>query len=197
MRKDAMRLCASLPVCFFFLVAVPIFAWAEGAKIEKIAVEMIKDDIVVSFELDKGFNKSIDRDIQDGIEKDFYFYVVLNQKHENWFYEEVAEKTIRYTVKYDTLKKGYAVRRREGFETMERLFDAAEEMRAFVSRAAKIHLAPISLLEQNQRYHVWIKAQMKASHIPRQLDRFLFFIPFLELDTPWAKSGSLYAPQRP
>jgi len=156
---------------------------------------MIQKEIVVSFQLDNGFNRSIKRDIQDGIEKDFYYYVVLNKKYKNWFYEEIAEKTIRYTVKYNTLKKGYTVRRFEGFNRLERVFDSPEEMRAFISRVEKIRLAPISLLEQGHRYHVWVKAQMKASHVPLHLDRFLFFIPFLEVDTPWAKSGSLYAPQ--
>ncbi len=183
-----------LPLALFFWVAVSMTVWAGDAQIEKVGVQMSEGEIVVSFELENGFNGSIERDIQDGIEKDFYFYVVLNQKHQNWFYEEIVEKTIRYSVKYDTLKKDYTVRRREGFDKMERVFDSAEEMRAFISRGQKIPLAPISLLEKDQRYHVWVKAQMKASHIPRDLERLLFFIPFLELDTPWAKSGSLYAP---
>jgi hypothetical protein len=188
-----MRIRSATLLCYFFLVAVPILAWAGRERIEKIAVEIIKEEIIVSFELGNGFNRATERDIQDGIEKDFYYYVVLNQKEDHWFYEEVAEKTIRYTVKYDTLRKDYTVRRREGLEIVERVFDSAEEMRAFISRGEKIHLAPISLLKQGRRYHVWVKAQMKASHIPRDLERLLFFIPFLELDTPWAKSSSLYA----
>jgi len=186
-----------LILCLLFLVIVPILAWAESAQINKIAVEMNQGGVVVSFELENGFNRSIERDIQNGIEKDFYYYIVLNQKQKNWFYEEIAEKTIHYSVKYDTLKKGYTVRRREGLDRVERLFDTAEEMRAFISRGQKSRLAPISILQPDHRYHVWVKAQMKASHVPRDLERFLFFIPFLEIDTPWAKSGSLYAPQGP
>lgn len=182
-------------LCLFFLVAVPGFAWAKDAQIKKIAVEITEEEIVVSFELENGFKRSITRDIQDGIEQDFYFYVVLNQKHRHWFYEEVAEKTIRYSVKYDTLKTGYTVRRFEGQDKVERVFDSQDAMRAFISQGQTIHLGPISLLKPDHRYQVWVKAQMKASHIPRDLERFLFFIPFLELDTPWAKSDSLYAPR--
>lgn len=181
-------------LCLLFLVFVPAFGWAGRERIEKVAVEIIKDEIVVSFDLADGFNKSTQRDIHDGIEKDFYYYIVLNQKEDHWFYEEIAEKTIRYTVKYDTLKKSYTVRRREGPDRIERVFDSQSAMRAFISRGERIRLAETSLLKQNRRYHVWVKAQMKATHVPRDLERFLFFIPFLELDTPWGKSGSLYAP---
>ncbi len=187
-------------LCLIFLFLAPLFAWAKDARIENLSVEMIKEEggtppaIIVSFALEDGFNGSIMRDIQDGIQKDFYYYVVLNQKQKHWFYEEIAEKTIRYTVKYDTLKKDYTVGRREGANRADRVFDSQEEMRAFISREQKIRLAATSFLKQDHRYNVWVKAQMKASHIPRDLGRFLFFIPFLDIDTPWAKSGSLYAP---
>ena len=191
-----MRIFISI-VCLLFLSVFSTLAWAGKERIEKIAVEIVQDEIVVSFELMNGFNSATQRDIQDGIEKDFYFYVVLNQKEDHWFYEEVAEKTIRYTVKYDTLKKRYTVFRREGLERTERVFDTQSEMRTFISRGEKIRLSGTSLLKQGRRYHVWVKAQMKASHVPRDLERFLFFIPFLEIDTPWAKSGSLYAPKSP
>ncbi|MEK7702525.1 MAG: DUF4390 domain-containing protein [Nitrospirota bacterium] len=179
--------------CFFLFFIFPSWTWAEGARIRKIAVEKTNKEVVVSFVLMKGFNSTIERNIQDGIEKDFYYYVVLNQKYENWFYEEVAEKTIRYQVKYDTLTKIYSVRRFEGTDSESYLFDSQNKMEDFVSRGENIRLAPISLLRKKHRYHVWVKAQMKAAHVPLRLDHFLFFIPFLDLDTPWGKSSAIYA----
>jgi hypothetical protein len=186
-----------LMVWFFLITAFPQFTWAGKEQIKNVTAEIVRGTIVVSFELSRGFNKQIEQDIQDGIEKDFYYYVVLNQKEDHWFYEEIAEKTIRYTVKYDTLTKNYTVRRREGGEHREHVFDSQMEMRAFVSRGENIRLAETSILKPDRRYHVWVKAQMKSTHVPRDLERFLFFIPFLELDTPWGKSSSLYAPKHP
>jgi hypothetical protein len=180
-------------VLLLTLLILPPGVSAGGARIEKIATEKVLGAIWVSFELTNGFNRAIQRDIQDGIEKDFYYYIVLNQKHQNWFYEEVAEKTLRYRVKYDTLTKVYTVRRFEEDFFEEHVFDSLSAMRDFVSRGEKIRLAGVSL-KQNHRYHVWVKAQMKASRVPLHLDRFLFFIPFLELDTPWKKSAAIYAP---
>ncbi|MEK7286621.1 MAG: DUF4390 domain-containing protein [Nitrospirota bacterium] len=182
----------ALILAIALLSVLPLEA-ATGPRIRNLNVGKKNEEIFVSFELIKGFNATIKRDIQDGIEKDFYYYVVLNQKHKNWFYEEVAEKTIRYQVKYDTLTRVYAVRRFEGAHSAVYQFDSQNEMESFVARGEKIRLTPITRLKKNHRYSVWVKAQMKAAQVPLHLDRLLFFVPFLDLDTPWNKSESLYA----
>jgi hypothetical protein len=176
-----------------FLLLFTSLAFAGRERIDNIQVEIINDEILASFELKEGFNRKIERDIHDGIEKDFYYYVLLNQKHENWFDEEIVARTIRYTVKYDTLKKSYTVRRQDEMAIEEQVFDRIEAMRAFVSAERRFPVAMRSYLEHHHRYFLRVKAQMKASHVPLYLDRFLFFIPFLELDTPWTQSLSIYA----
>ncbi len=190
--RSLLNMLLTKSLALFFLL-FPSLAIAGRERIDPVQVEIIHDEIFASFELKEGFNRKIEKEIHDGIEKDFYYYVLLNKKHENWFDEEVVAKTIRYTVKYDTLKKIYTVRRQDERATAEQVFDRVEDMRAFVSEKRRFPMAARSHLEPGHRYFLRVKAQMKASHVPLYLDRFLFFIPFLELDTPWAQSRSIYA----
>ncbi len=174
------------------LLVVPEGLFAAGSeRIRNVVTEVKNQEIVVTAELVDGFNGEIIRDIHDGIPKDFYYYLLLKRKQKNWFDEEILAKTIRYTVKYDTLKKKYAVVQREGERTMENTVDDLETMKRIVSKIDQVKLAPVSVLRSRNRYYVSVKSQMKAAKLPFYVDYFLFFIPFLEIDTPWADSDSL------
>ncbi|NKE69413.1 DUF4390 domain-containing protein [Candidatus Manganitrophus noduliformans] len=177
---------------FLILLVVPEGLFAAGSeRIRNVVTEVKNQEIVVTAELVDGFNREIIRDIHDGIPKDFYYYLLLKRKQKNWFDEEILAKTIRYTVKYDTLKKKYAVVQREGERTVENTVDDLETMKRIVSKIDQVKLAPVSVLKSRNRYYVSVKSQMKAAKLPFYVDYFLFFIPFLEIDTPWADSDSL------
>ncbi len=177
---------------FYALFFSPSSAWAEP-HIEALEIDIANAEIFVSYKLARGFSRETKRDIHDGIEKTFYHYIVLTLKHEEWFDEEITSQTLLHTVKYDTIKKVYTVRRQNGQEIQEQVTDHWNEMEAWVANVEKIYLAPISLLKPDRRYFARVKAQMRVSHVPLYLDRFLFFIPFLELNTPWKQSRSIYS----
>ncbi len=164
---------------------------AKGARVINVAVEIEDKDIVVSADLVRGLSDKTVSDIHHGIPKDFYYYLVLFQKQKNWFDEEIASKTLRLTVKYDTLKKHYTVSQKQNEEVTEQVFPDFPSAQQILLKIDRVKLAPVSLLKQGKRYHVGIKSQMKASKFPLYLDYFLFFIPFLELDTPWSYSHTI------
>lgn len=176
-------------LCAFF--PSPLLA-AGRERIQNVTAKIVDEQIVVSADLTRGFNPEIVADIQNGISKDFYYYLVLKRKQRSWD-EEIFSKTLRYTVKYDTLKKQYRVVVTEGGRVTESLWDDFESMQKLVSRIEQVNLAPVSLLSSSRRYYVSVKAQMKAAKLPLYLDYFLFFIPFLELDTPWSHSETFSA----
>lgn len=174
------------------LFTVPNNLFAAGSeRIKNVVTEIRNQEIVVTAELVDGFNREIINDIHDGIPKDFYYYLLLKRKQKNWFDEEILAKTIRYTVKYDTLKKKYTIVQRDGERVVENTVDDIETMKRIVAKIDRVKLAPIRFLRPRNRYYVSVKSQMKAAKLPFYIDYFLFFIPFLELDTPWADSESL------
>jgi hypothetical protein len=66
-----------------------------------------------------------------------------------------------------------------------------------VSQVDRIPVATTDHLRRRTTYLISVKAEMKAPRLPLYLDYFLFFIPFLELDTPWADSAPFRAPDAP
>jgi hypothetical protein len=176
-----------------FTLLFPPMGWAASPQIQKLEVALVQGEIRGSFVLAGGLSKKIEQEILDGLQKELYYYLILTQKHEDWFDEEITAKTIHYTMKYDTLKKIYTVRQQIEGQTAEQTFDALPSMWGFVSKGGPFFVAPGTLLKPNHRYFLRAKAQMKVSHVPLHLDRFLFFVPFLEMDTPWKQSRSIYA----
>ncbi len=189
MMKRASWTAFLLLLVLFLAPAQPFAAGPE--RIKKVTTEIINQEIVVSAELVDGFSREIINDIQDGIPKDFYYYLLLKRKQKSWFDEEVLARTIRYTVKYDTLKKKYAIIQTDGERVVESTVDDIETMKRLVAKIDHVPLAPISFLKSRNRYYVSVKSQMKAAKLPFYVNYFLFFIPFLELDTPWADSDIL------
>jgi hypothetical protein len=173
-----------------FVVPADLFA-AGSERMKNVVTEIKNQEIVVTAELVDGFSREILNDIHDGIPKDFYYYLLLKRKQKNWFDEEILAKTIRYTVKYDTLKKKYSIVQRDGERVVESTVDDVETMKRLVSKIDRVKLAPTRFLKSRNRYYVSVKSQMKAAKLPFYVDYFLFFIPFLELDTPWADSDTL------
>jgi hypothetical protein len=163
-------------------------ARAAGERIVNLNVSLKGGEITLSAELVKGFSRQVVQDLQNGIPKDFYFYFLLKRKQKGWFDEEIYAKTLRYTVKYDRLKNQFLVTRRDGVVVEEMVLENLEAAEGLISKINGVRMAPLSLLKPKGSYYISVKAQMKASKLPLYLDYFLFFIPFLELDTPWADS---------
>ncbi len=157
-------------------------------KIRNVTVETIDQNIYVSARLTGGFHKEIIRDIHNGIPKNFYYYLVLKRKDSNWFDEEILSKTLRYTVKYDTLKKSYLVATDIDGESTEKQLAEFQSMKDIVTQVDHVQIARFADLIHRSRYYISVKSQMRAAERPFYLDYFLFFIPFLEIDTPWENS---------
>ncbi|MEK7825437.1 MAG: DUF4390 domain-containing protein [Nitrospirota bacterium] len=179
-------------LCFLSsLILVPFSAIADE-NISDLSVTIQNKDIMVSAKLIGAFSNTIEEDIKNGIPKDLFYYILLKRRQNNWIDEELLQVTIKYTIKYDILKKQYIVTSREGTKNSQRVIENYQEMADLITRVNNIKLTETDILKSNESYYVSVKAEMKATAIPLHLDYFFFFIPFLELDTPWADSSIIY-----
>ncbi|MBI5746017.1 MAG: DUF4390 domain-containing protein [Nitrospirae bacterium] len=180
-------------ICFSSsAILFPFSALADDEKITDLSVTIQNKDILVSAKLIKAINSTIEEDIKNGIPKDLFYYILLKRKQNIWIDEEILSVTLKYTIKYDILKKQYIVTSREGTKNSQRVIENYQEMVDLSSRVNNVKLADTDILNAKESYYVSVKAQMKATAIPLHLDYFFFFIPFLELDTPWADSSIIY-----
>ena len=182
-------------LCSLFLASLlPSPAIAGDEKISDLGVSIQNNkDVMVSARLINAFNNTIEEDIKNGIPKDLYYYILLKRRLGLWIDEELLSVTIKYTIRYDILKKQYIVISREGIKNNQKVTENYQEMVDLISRINNIKLAETDLLKPKDSYYVSIKAEMKATTIPFYLEYFFFFIPFLELNTPWADSSIFYS----
>lgn len=185
------RLIGASMLCIAILSA-PVPVQASEERIANLTIQFKNSDILVSANLIRGFSQTTEEDIRNGIPKDLYYYILLTKDQPLWFDDELISKTIKYTVKYDLLKKQFMVTRRENGATQQEITEDFVAMKRLISTINNVKIASIQALNYRDTYYVSVKAEMKAAKLPFYLDYFLFFIPFLEVDTPWAHSGPLY-----
>ena len=173
-----------------------LFLSAEGEasdeRVANLVIQITNTDILASANLIRGFSRTTEEDIQNGIPKDLFYYLLLKRRQPLWFDEEMISKTIKYTVKYDLLKKQYLVTRRINGTIQQEVLEDFMAMKRLISTINNVKITDVHVLNDKDTYYISVKAEMKATKLPLYLDYFLFFIPILEVDTPWADSAPLY-----
>ena len=177
----------------FFWIGHPE-GWAADERITDLTITTSpQGEILVSARLIQALQGKVANEIQHGVPKDLFFYVLLMKRQTAWFDEELLSKTIRYTIQYDVLKKQYRLYTRQETGETNRTVENFQEMADLISKIDNVRIAAMRMIEPNETYYVSVKAQMKASRVPFYLTYLLFFVPVLELDTPWADSSPFYA----
>jgi len=177
--------------CFLFL-SLPVLVQASDERIANLMTRITDSDILVSANLIKGFSRTTEEDIQNGIPKDLFYYLLLKRRQPLWFDEELLSKTIKFTVKYDLLKKQFYVTRSIDSMVQQEVMEDFGTMKRLISNINNVKIADSKMLNLEDTYYISVKAEMKAAKLPFYQEYFLFFIPFLEVDTPWAHSGPFY-----
>ena len=150
-------------------------------------------EIYVSAGLIRWLNPELKEDIKNGIPKDLFYTIVLKKRVPMWFDEDLQSITIKHTIKYDVLKEQFHVSTWDGHSKQERIAPDVEQLMELISTINNVKMNLDRRLKKRHTYYISIKAEVKASRLPFYLDYILFFIPVLELDTPWANSAPFYA----
>ena len=170
-------------------------ASAAGERITGLAATVTDNKIVVSGELTQWFSRAIEDNIGHGIAKDLFFYILLKRREAYWYDEELLAMTLQRTIQYDLLTKRYVVTIRpdKTAQARQETFDDLGAARALLSKVDRATLTSRDRLRSGEVYYVSMKAEMRAGRVPRYLEYFLFFIPFLDVSTPWTDSSPFSA----
>jgi Domain of unknown function (DUF4390) len=170
------------------------FSYAEDERIAQLTATILNNvEVAVSAELIQWYNRNIKEDLNNGIPKDLYYYILLKKRQPGWFDEEMVSKTIKHTIKYDVLKNQYSITTRMDGQTSQKTVESFDEMADLISRIDHVKITTKKRMRARNTYYISVKAQMRATNVPFYLEYILFFIPALELDTPWADSAPFYA----
>ncbi len=168
-------------------------AYGANESIDQLTVTRQDGRLYVSAVLNPGLASRLDEDLRKGLAKDLYYYLVLKRRQRVWFDEEVVTVTVKHSIKYDLLKREYIVISRLPSGVIQTIVPDFQSARKLVSQVDHVPVADESRLRRGKKHLVSVKAEMKAPQLPLYLDYFLFFIPFLDIDTEWRDSATFRA----
>lgn len=180
-------------LCLGFLF-FPRPARAAEASIKNIVISNSYTHLNLQFRLANAFDPKMEEAIATGIATTFHFYVSLYQHRTMWNDRPLKSLTLERTLKYDTLKKEYLVTIRAGNDNgvATEVFTTLQEAKKCMSSVEILSFYPIWKLERNSTYSFTIKAESKGVEPPAYLHYLLFFLKWMNFETPLVEEEFKY-----
>jgi hypothetical protein len=167
-----------------FVLFPPLVIGAQAPTLTSITVSSTNEDLLLHLKLEGAFVEKIKRQILDGIPTSFAFIIRLDQVHELWLDQKIADIRVVHTVTYDNVKKEFIVRR--SWKNNEAEVTASfEEAQQWMNQIDNLKIIPISRMEPGTQYQLLAKAEVSKKKLPLNLHYILFFISFWDEETDW------------
>ena len=151
-----------LPQYYYWLVFGVVFlatdsAIVSGAELTDFVMSNSRGDLRLSLKVRSVFTEEVKEALIDGLSFTIVFSIALYQVQNFWFDKQIAQKTVRNTVKYDLLKKDYRVVRSwdSGSSLVVWTIDNAKKLMTEVNDVKVTNLAG---LKRSQKYQIRAKA---------------------------------------
>jgi hypothetical protein len=179
-------------VILFFLLGAAIPAlimpapvFAQKARLTDMVVSNTRDDLLLFVKVEGAFTEQMEQAVLNGISTTFSFIVRL-EKINSFFMPNtlVEEQKVTHTIKYESLKKQFHVRR--SWEDDRILTTQSfEEARKWMSEIKSLKIAPLNLLQEGRSYRVRAKAKLDTVELPYYLNYVFFFVSLWNFETDW------------
>jgi hypothetical protein len=173
------------------LLSVHGLAAAKDAKLTNIIVTNTRDDLLIYLSVEGAFTQKMEDAVQRGVPASFSFFVNLYRIRNMWLDKEMADLTIMHTIKYNSLKKEYAVTRSwdDNSPVVVKSLDAAKKL---MSEIDSLRVIPLAALEKGKQYQIQAKAKLSRVTLPYYLHYVLFFLAFWDFETDWYTIDFIY-----
>ncbi len=180
-----------LLVLGILLLSIHGLAIAKDATLTNIIVTNTRDDLLVYLSVDGAFTKKMEDAVRRGVPASFSFFVNLYRTRSMWLDKKMADLTISHTIKYNSLKKEYAVSRSwdSNSPVIVQSFDAATKL---MTEIDSLKVIPLGLLEKGKQYQIQAKAKLNRVTLPYYLHYVLFFLSFWDFETDWYTIDFIY-----
>lgn len=175
---------ASAVILCLMLVLKPAAFGSEGAILKDIVVTNTRDDLLLYLNTDGAFREKMKTAILSGVPATFSFFINLNLVRNYWLDKSIADKKVTHTIKYDSLKKEFIVKR--SWEKGDMLRTTSfEEAQKLMTEIASLRISPLKKLEKGRRYRIKAKAELSKLTLPFYLHYVLFFVSLWDFETDW------------
>jgi len=179
-------------LCIFIAIFIlPLKSYSLEAQITNLLITNTRNDVLVYFRVNNCFTEKMEDAILAGIPTTFTFYVELYRQRKFWLDKEMADITIKHTIKYDNVKKMFYVSLKDGEKIFEQFRNFAMAKRA-MSDLNGIVIVPMKKLLRNRKYYVRVKAQLDKVRLPLHMEYVFFFVSLWDFETDWYKEEFIY-----
>jgi hypothetical protein len=178
------RIRTALAAAAAAILALAAPARAEAPHISPLSVEVVGNDLFITFVLNGAIDPDLARRIESGLETSIDYDVRLDERNRYWFDQELDAHHFRVTAAYNPVKREYVVRDfwdRKPAATLA-TSNFAEAARLLVSRS---RLPAFRVRRGWPHKHLYVK--MRASY---DAGHFFALAP-VDSTTDWKKSKTV------
>ncbi|MGE5312126.1 MAG: DUF4390 domain-containing protein [Nitrospirota bacterium] len=166
------------------LAAAAVFHRGAEATLSDIIVTNTREDLLVFFKIEGCFTREMDEAILNGIPTTFTIFVQLSRARLCWTDESLSAREIEHSIKHDSLKNEFQVRRTEDGSKALVFKDFAAAKKA-MAEVKGLKVAPLQRLVKGNKYQLRVKAELQKVRLPLNLHYVLFFLSLWDFDTDW------------
>lgn len=172
-----------IPLLVLVMAATPA-AGAAHPTLSNITVSNTGADLLLHLNLEGSFSEVVRQSVLTGKTTSFAFRVQLSQVQDFWLDQKIADLSVIHTVKFDSLKKEFTVRRSwTGYEA--EVTPSFEEAQRWMNQIEGLKIVPLSRMGKGVRYELRAKAEVSKKSLPLNLHHVLFFVSFWDEQTDW------------
>ncbi len=188
-RICARRICVAAAFLFLTVLSGPMDA--IGAEISSMAVSNTEENLILSIKVDGAFTDKMKEAVLSGISTSFSYVITLTQTRTLLPDKLVHEIKLTNTIRYDTLRNTFTVRR--SWENYRPLTTSSfAEAKRWMSEVIDVPIIPLEALENDIRYKINAKAELDRVTLPYFLNYVFFFISLWDFETSWHSVDFIY-----
>lgn len=175
-----------LIVAGLLLAPLLTFSMAEAQKatISDISITSNRDDLLLNFRVNDCFTPEMSKAIDNGIPTTFDFLVRLYEIKDFQFDRRMVELLLTHEIRYDSLKKTYAVTLPEQKNKIVEVGDL-EKAKRVMCQVSDVKITDIKSLKRGHRYQVQAMAELNKIRLPFYLHYVFFFLSLWDFETAW------------
>jgi hypothetical protein len=164
---------------------------AFAADITNMSISNTEENLILTLKVEGAFTNEMQEAVLNGISTSFSYVITLTQTRTLFPDKLIHESKFTNTIKYDTLRKTFVVRRSwENYRPMTT--SSFAEAREWMSEINSVPVIPLESLRKDNRYKINAKAELDKITLPFFLNYIFFFTSLWDFETSWYSIDFVY-----
>ncbi len=179
-------ICFGLALCLMVFTPSAVCAKEDvQPRLVDILITSNSDKVLLYARLTDCFKKQMESAILAGVPAVFTILMDVYQERSYVWNKNIVSKEIQRTIKYDNLKKTFAITTNGQAEPV--IFPDFESAQKAMAELSGIPVVPLSHLTKGAHYTLHVKVKIEKVRLPLYLEYVLVFVSLWDFETPLYK----------